>query len=647
MAELRRSGVGVRRLATHRRVPGTRIRPSAPLAVQRNRRRWAAGLACALALIVASAPQAAGQKVVTLEPASGPPGSTFRATATRTCSQLTVTWDNPPQTFEAENATSLTAVVPKDSKLGSHTVATSCSGMTGGSQGATGCFGNCPSTTPAPPVAVGFQVLGSEVFVVTEPAPSTTVARTTTVAPTIPPTTTGPVTALPLATAPPTSVPLTTLVVPTSAVGPPRNLAPQTEPAVAPQTELVVESKDLLVVLLLAGVALLALAIAGLLRRLLAHRHRAAEGPSRDWPQPVPPRARTFTQLADDLLGGSRARSPALAGPSAARIAELCGSDVVAAPLMATMFWEACVADRRFADVLRRAGASERALPEGQVLVVRHGGDTRHDLLVLDPGFVHRQPRATRLTFFDVSAGPSPSWRARSIQGSSGPRPSLDEAMVDRALTEVGAASEFGVIVAAPPRVLLTHCPSPAWGVSTAVDSAVATAGAVVVTKDGTVAVTTALHAIKGATVVTVGGKPGRIHSAHESTDSCLIAMDAPRVDGVHRGRAGALRGMSPRQYDHAAFDGAASGAKATTVTAWDLSILAVQNYVGSKVYTSPDTVPGDSGAALIDSADQIIGFAVYRSAFGEPIEYSAWVWADQVFGAHAVEPLGSKTVAP
>lgn len=558
-----------------------------------------------------------------------------------TCSQLTVTWDDPPQTFEAENATSLTAVVPKDSKRGSHTVATSCSGWTGGSPGASGCFGDCPSTTPAPPAAVGFQVLGSEVFVVTEPAPSTTVAGTTTVAPTIPPTTTGPVTALPLTTAPPTSVPLTTLVVPTSAVGPPRNL-------VAPQTEPVVESKDLSVVLLLAGVALLALAIAGLLRRLLAHRHRAAQRPSRDWPQPVPARARTFTQLADDLLGGSRARSPALAGLSAARIAELCGSDAVAAPLMATMFWEACVADRRFADVLRQAGASERALPEGQVLVVRHGGDTRHDLLVLDPGFAHRQPRATRLTFFDVSAGTSPSWRARSIQGSSGPWASLDEAMVDRALTEVGAASEFGVIVAAPPRVLLTHCPSaPAWDVSTAVDSAVATAGAVVVTKDGTVAVTTALHAIKGATFVTVGGKPGRIHSVHEPTDSCLIAIDPPRVDGVHRGRAGALRGMSPRQYDHAEFDGAASGAKATTVTAWDLSILAVQNYVGSKVYTNPDTVPGDSGAALIDSADHIIGFAVYRSAFGEPIEYSAWVWADQVFGAHAVEPLGSKTVAP
>lgn len=637
MAELRRNRVGARH-----RVP-RHIRSSAPGAGKRNRRRWAAGMACALAAMMAPAGPAAGQGSVTLQPGSGPPGSTFTATATMVCGLLTVTWDSPPQTFQATNATSLSAVVPKDAKLGSHTVATSCSGSTGGSTGATGCFGSCPSTTPAPPVGVAFQSIGSVVFLVTQPAPSTTGAPTTTVAPTIPPTTTGPVTTVPATTAPPTSVGMTTLAVPTSAVGPP------TTPGTPPEP--VADSTELWVVLFIAGVVLLALAIAGLLRRLLAATPRPEPAPSRDGPPPVPVRSRTLTELADDLLGGSPAMSLARAGPSAARIAELCRSDVVAVPLMATMFWEACVADRRFDDALRRAGASDRALRDGQVLVVRHAGDTRHDLLVLDPGFAHPQPRCARLTFLpslDGTTGTTPSWRGRLGQGSDEPWASLDGGTAERAVAEVGAAGEFGVIVAPPPRVLLTHSPSPAWGISIAVDGpAAATVGAAVVTQNGTVAVTTALHAVKGATSIVVAGEPGRLVSVHEPTDSCLIAVDVPRVDGVHRGGAGALRGMSPRQYDRAAFDGASSGAKATTVTAWDLSILAVQNYIGSKVYTTPDTVPGDSGAALIDSADQIIGFAVYRSAFGEPIEYSAWVWADQVFGAHAVEPLGSKTVAP
>ena len=614
------------------------------------RRCFAAGVVSALALVMTLAHPATAQ-TVTLQPASGPPGSTFTATATLVCDVLTVSWDKPVQTFEAKNTASLTGVVPKGSSVGPHTVSTSCSGTTGGSQGATGCFGSCPSTTAPPPLASAFQALGSAAFLVTEPVaptttvlpttvretiPSTTVRTTTTVRETIPSTTSARVTTIPGTTAPPVSVGLTTVM--------PSTLAPTTTIYTIAD-----ESSGNPEVLLAIAASVLAIAIAGLVRRLLAPRRRSRTVPPSAAVPPVPLRSRTLPEVADALLGTARADALALAGPSAARFAESCGNHSVATPLLATVFWDACVRDQRFPTILRRAGASERACSEGQLVVVRHAGGTRHDLLVLDPGFTLSHPRATRLDFtpsFDRPATASPLWR-ELIHTAAEPWLSVDDRLVERAVVEVGEAMEFGVIVAAPPRALLTHCPSPAWGVGST-DSAVAaaTAGAVVVRQDGSVAVTTALHAVKGVASVTVGGRRGRIVSAHEPTDSCLIALDDLPVDDARRGMAGVLQGVSPRQNEHAGFDGIGSGTKGTTVTAWDLSILAVQNYIGSKVYTSPDTVPGDSGAALIDSADQIMGFAVYRSAFGEPIEYSAWVWADQVFGAHAVRPLGSKAVA-
>jgi len=53
------------------------------------------------------------------------------------------------------------------------------------------------------------------------------------------------------------------------------------------------------------------------------------------------------------------------------------------------------------------------------------------------------------------------------------------------------------------------------------------------------------------------------------------------------------------------------------------------------RVYTEADTAKGDSGAALIDEDDHIVGFAYGRSPIDSPAQYSSWVWAEQVYMAH------------
>ena len=74
-----------------------------------------------------------------------------------------------------------------------------------------------------------------------------------------------------------------------------------------------------------------------------------------------------------------------------------------------------------------------------------------------------------------------------------------------------------------------------------------------------------------------------------------------------------------------------------TTILGADMSALEPQQTFASKVHTKPDTMPGDSGVALLDKDDRIVCFAVSRSSIRAPITNSMWIWAEQVMRALGV----------
>jgi hypothetical protein len=127
---------------------------------------------------------------------------------------------------------------------------------------------------------------------------------------------------------------------------------------------------------------------------------------------------------------------------------------------------------------------------------------------------------------------------------------------------------------------------------------------------------------------VTIVGSPS------ELTDSCLL--DGARTAGRCVGHGGVLR-SPPQLYTPATFVGAASGAKRTKITGVDLNIHSPTPYSGTRVYTEPDTIPRDSGSALVDADDCVVGFAVARTGLGAAVEYSSWSWASQVFTVHGL----------
>lgn len=306
------------------------------------------------------------------------------------------------------------------------------------------------------------------------------------------------------------------------------------------------------------------------------------------------------------------------------------GNRTVAWSLAATSFWQAFIDSPSFEKRLGSAGKS----PDAERLLVCHGSNNpRLDLLVFDPTHNGSEPIVARAEPLvgDLVAGSQIFTKRTGVTKRY-------QNLMQRAALESSASQSFGILVTAPPRKQLTRCPSPPWTVE-AVGNAGApggpsSAGVVARNDKNQVGVTAALHALASAKTARVEGREGEVVSEDNISDSCFIAVENCALPPTH-GLAGPLRGLTPRVLDPVRFEGIGSRGVSTFVIGWSPDLPCVLPYSQLKILTKPDTVPGDSGSALIDSGDRILGFAFYRTGFGEPIEFAAWIWADSVFSAH------------
>lgn len=205
---------------------------------------------------------------------------------------------------------------------------------------------------------------------------------------------------------------------------------------------------------------------------------------------------------------------------------------------------------------------------------------------------------------------------------------------------ELAASSQFGVAVVTAPQEIQTCALSPAISLQSADSAIVATLGSFLTEIDATpidtCLATTADHALDdGWDAYTINGTQLDVIRRHDRSDSCLVRVSKSVLDGRQQnGLKGPLR-ITPAMHRPANFDGAASGPTRTKLIGYDPAIVDPQPDEMCRVYTEPDTAKGDSGAALIDENDFILGFAWRLSRYDSPIQFSSWVWAEQVYMAH------------
>lgn len=342
-------------------------------------------------------------------------------------------------------------------------------------------------------------------------------------------------------------------------------------------------------------------------------------------------------------------------GIASQEIARAARDPELAEQILASLFWWCFVRTSTFNDTTRGVGGSAVA----RQIIVGHAGGTRHDLLILESSiretftarisaetpYYYQSPQHDTISDVALAEGE----RMQAMLARAGIH--VNERTAILAVNEVANFAHFQVVVAREPGESPTEAPAraePATRVLVAPVPAlpvtisgrpapVATAGVIGLDGTGRTLVITARHAlamVAGSAEILVDGTSASVAGYHEVTDSCLLSV--ARAGGSDSGHSGFLR-FAPQVHRPAAFDGAASGHKRTMIRGYDMSVLDPSPYLGSKVYTEPDTVPGDSGAALIDCEDHIVGFAVSRTALGAPLEFSTWSWAEQVLAAHGL----------
>jgi hypothetical protein len=210
-----------------------------------------------------------------------------------------------------------------------------------------------------------------------------------------------------------------------------------------------------------------------------------------------------------------------------------------------------------------------------------------------------------------------------------------------------GAALMADVLGRAGPEVVITRLPrmerlcAPWPHLPVECGGQRSTAGVFAHDADGVLGVTCCFHGTGPVgTVVTIGLRDYVVTRASEVQDTVFVAMPGFNLPDL-AGLAGA-RVAAPGQGDRARFDGATNRQRDTVVQSHDAGLLRRRPGVQLKVQTRPDTDRGDSGSALIDADDRVVGFAFEKTAFDDWPQFTDWIWA-----ANALDALGLTPLAP
>jgi hypothetical protein len=360
----------------------------------------------------------------------------------------------------------------------------------------------------------------------------------------------------------------------------------------------------------------------------------------------VQARPYAVSDFADDYLGSEPGVNLTWAGSATAEVGAATQSELYASPLIATVLWRAFIEGDGFEQLREEFPDAPAVDAVRDMFIVRHPIDAdepRHDLMLLVAADVERRGVRFQPDPQVLEAG----WermRGELEEESAHGAPALAVfARSPQALLEAANVQPLGVLIARAPEMISNSVPSPAIDVRCpASPEEFSSVGLLVEEVEGNaVGVTVALHALETAgcaaegAAVSIGGRDGLVRSTDAITDSAFVALDD--LDGIATTQVvGVLSGASPRiSRTPSRFEGLGSGSQSTHITGWSPEIPVITRRMQLRVTTDPDTVPGDSGAALIDGDENVLGFAFERTGYNEFPPFASWIWADSVMRAH------------
>jgi len=368
-----------------------------------------------------------------------------------------------------------------------------------------------------------------------------------------------------------------------------------------------------------------------------------------------------LVELLDRVVGGGAAgggsgRRLWWLGPYYRRVESLLGDRLQAASIVFTAAWAFCSPT---VETLLPALQNDLPLPSRRArqLVVAHGASAdgypeRYDLLILDSRhagepavwrttigrILDRLGRAAPSRYFSrggnsgtpVYGSRVVSATARALAAAGHP---IDTALLQAAVNEM-LSVDVAVVLAHEPEIVLTGAPRGAVGVDDLAGRPLGTVGVIAESGAGQTVATVAYHVVAAEPAgCLVDGFATAPLVYDRTTDSAALPVPDIEWERPRHGRRGP-RPTYPALYSRHRFAGATSGPMEIQVTGADPGILADLPDRMHWVYTENAIGPGDSGAALVDSEDYVVGFAYGHSPLRAELSCAVWVWAAQVFDA-------------
>jgi len=280
---------------------------------------------------------------------------------------------------------------------------------------------------------------------------------------------------------------------------------------------------------------------------------------------------------------------------------------------------------------------------ESRVLVVSHGKDRlRRSLLILDPSRkAHEAARVAPAAYIEHLIQSAPEF-LRNVHWEEpyGVEPlSIHPTTADDALQALWIARPR-VVIAPMPELIDTCVGNPPSSVRCGTKSS--TAGAVARDTHGNIGFTVCFHATgKAGTAVQIDGNPANVSLDSQVLDTCFVPVPKAQIPSHLKAQRGLLEKRAPGNAEHHTFWSAtANAAKRARIVATDWGVPQPTQGRQLCVYTDAVTDYGDSGGALVNNDDQLVGFAFQRTPFGSEMEFSTWIWARSAFNELGLAPV-------
>jgi hypothetical protein len=208
-----------------------------------------------------------------------------------------------------------------------------------------------------------------------------------------------------------------------------------------------------------------------------------------------------------------------------------------------------------------------------------------------------------------------------------------------KSLPEIFLISQPEVVLTRRPRMIPLSVASPHIRVESG--ETLSTAGMLCRDVDGELGVTACFHGTGGVgTEVTIGLEKGQVKRASELQDIVFIPLGKgfgmPELVGLR----GVRKDREPARSDRVHFDGAINSNCTTRIFGADAGLLRARPTIMLKLQTDPDTDQGDSGSALLDEDDYVLGFAFERTDYNDYPQFTDWIWAANALRALELTPI-------